>query len=115
MDGLCAPGVGGGGPVAGVRVGWGWRKLSMHSRDRLLRLAPSLEVVVGSPDVKLGVQVFAMFARETVTEVHFSHLNHPGPIHVPQGPVKLGHWDLKLLETQHKPRSYVLLAPIAGI
>ena len=84
-------------------------------RSSNLLLSPGLEVVVGSPDVELGIEVLAMLAWKTVTEVRLGHLDHPGPVHVPEGPVQLRHWDLKLLETQHEPGSYVLFAPIPGI
>ena len=115
VDGLrpCV-GAGGGGPVAGIGVGRGRRELSMRS-GLLMVLGPGLVVVVGPPDVELSVQVLAVLARQTVTEVRLRHLDHPGPIHVPESPVQARHRDVKLLEAEHEPRSYVLLAPVTRI
>ena len=115
VDGLGpGVGVGGGGPVAGLG-GVGRGRCELSRRSGHLLLAPGLVVVVRPPDVKLSVQVLAVLARQTVTEVRLRHLHHPGPVHVPERPVQARHRDLKLLETEHEPRSDVLLAPVPGI
>ena len=72
-------------------------------------------VVVGAPDVELGVQVLAVSAGDPVLEVRLAHVDHRHPVHVPEAHVQPRHRDLKLLEGQHQPRPHVLLAPVPWI